>query len=62
MLQMIATLNGGAPIRLSYRGLSPLIAGAPFLVKGKRLPDGAIKAWTEGADGRLRMEGTSRAP
>jgi 3-methylfumaryl-CoA hydratase len=61
LLNIIATLAPAAPIRLDYRGLSPLIAGAPFSVKAKRLPDGAIRAWTEGADGRLRMEGISRA-
>ena len=46
-----------------YPGLivhGPLIAGEPFVVKAKRLPDGAIAAWTEGADGRVRMEGVSR--
>jgi 3-methylfumaryl-CoA hydratase len=61
MLNIIATLSGGEPIRLDYRGVAPLIAGAPFLVKARRLPDGGIRAWTEGADGRVRMEGISRA-
>ncbi|MDR6871013.1 3-methylfumaryl-CoA hydratase [Bosea sp. BE125] len=60
MLNIIATLSGGEPIKFDYRGVSPLIAGEPFTVKARRLPDGAIKAWTEGADGRLRMEGVSR--
>lgn len=60
MLNIIATLNGGAPIKLDYRGINPLIAGAPFTVKAMRLEDGAIRAWTEGADGRIRMEGVSR--
>ncbi|WP_332685075.1 FAS1-like dehydratase domain-containing protein [Bosea sp. (in: a-proteobacteria)] len=60
ILNLIATLNGGEPIRLDYRGLAPLIAGEAFQVKAKRLPDGAIAAWTEGADGRVRMEGVSR--
>lgn len=60
MLNIIATLSGGEPIRLDYRGLAPLIAGEDFWVKAKRLPDGAIAAWTEGADGRVRMEGVSR--
>jgi 3-methylfumaryl-CoA hydratase len=60
MLNIIATLTGGKPIRLDYRGVSPLIAGAPFKVKAKRMEDGAIRAWTEGADGRVRMEGVSR--
>jgi 3-methylfumaryl-CoA hydratase len=60
IMNIIATLSGGEPIRLDYRGLAPLIAGEPFQVKARRLPDGAIAAWTEGADGRVRMEGTSR--
>ena len=58
---IIATLTDGAPIRLDYRGLSPLIAGDVFRVKAKRLADGSVRGWTEGADGRLRMEGFSRA-
>lgn len=60
ILNIIATLSGGEPIKLDYRGIAPLIAGAPFKVKAKRLPDGAIAAWTEGADGLMRMEGVSR--
>lgn len=60
IMNIIATLSGGAPIRLDYRGLAPLIAGETFQVKAKRLADGAIAAWTEGADGRVRMEGVSR--
>ncbi|MDU0342220.1 FAS1-like dehydratase domain-containing protein [Bosea rubneri] len=60
IMNIIATLSGGEPIRLDYRGLAPLIAGEPFVVKAKRLADGAIAAWTEGADGRVRMEGVSR--
>lgn len=60
IMNIITTLSGGEPIRLDYRGLAPLIAGEPFQVKAKRLADGAIAAWTEGADGRVRMEGVSR--
>ncbi|CAN7654315.1 MaoC family dehydratase N-terminal domain-containing protein [Bosea sp. LjRoot90] len=60
IMNIIATLSGGEPIRLDYRGVAPLIAGEAFQVKAKRLPDGAIAAWTEGADGRVRMEGVSR--
>ncbi|KRE23806.1 protein dehydratase [Bosea sp. Root483D1] len=60
IMNIIATLSGGKPIRLDYRGLAPLIAGEAFQVKAKRLEDGAIAAWTEGADGRVRMEGVSR--
>lgn len=57
---IIATLTEGAPIRLDYRGLSPLIAGAVFRVKAKRQADGSVRGWTEGADGRMRMEGVNR--
>jgi 3-methylfumaryl-CoA hydratase len=60
IMNIIATLSGGEPIRLDYRGLAPLIAGEAFQVKAKRLEDGAIAAWTQGADGRVRMEGVSR--
>lgn len=59
LMNIIAALSGGEPIRLDYRGLAPLIAGEAFQVKARRLPDGAIAAWTEGADGRVRMEGVS---
>lgn len=57
---IIATLTEGAPIRLDYRGLSPLIAGDIFRVKAKRLADGSVRGWTEGMDGRVRMEGVHR--
>ena len=57
---IIATLMDGAPIRLDYRGLSPLIAGDVFRVKAKRLADGSVRGWTEGVDGRVRMEGFHR--
>lgn len=61
LVNIIATLSGGGPIRLDYRGVAPLIAGPAFKVKARRLPDGAIRAWTEGADGRVRMEGVNAA-
>ena len=57
---IITTLAEGAPLRLDYRGLAPLVAGEVFRAKAKRLPDGSIRGWTEGADGRVRMEGFSR--
>jgi 3-methylfumaryl-CoA hydratase len=57
---IIATLTEGAPIRLDYRGLSPLIAGDVFRVKAKRQVDGSVRGWTEGVDGRVRMEGFHR--
>ncbi|MGX1741347.1 FAS1-like dehydratase domain-containing protein [Bosea sp. NPDC055353] len=57
---ILATLTGGEPIRLDYRGLSPLIAGGVFRVKAKQQADGSVRGWTEGADGRVRMEGFHR--
>ena len=57
---IIVTLTGGEPLGLDYRGISPLIAGEIFRVKAKRQADGSVRSWTEGADGRLRMEGFSR--
>lgn len=61
MLNIAATLAGHSTLRLDYRGVSPLIAGAAFRVKARRRDDGTIRTWTEGADGRLRMEGTVQA-
>ncbi|HEV7260473.1 MAG TPA: MaoC family dehydratase N-terminal domain-containing protein [Bosea sp. (in: a-proteobacteria)] len=60
MLNIAATLAGRSTLRLDYRGVSPLVAGTAFRVKAERQDDGSIRTWTEGADGRLRMEGTAR--
>ena len=60
MLNIAATLAGRSTLKLDYRGVSPLIAGSTFRVKAKCGDDGTIRTWTEGADGRLRMEGTAR--
>jgi 3-methylfumaryl-CoA hydratase len=61
MLNIAATLAGTTTLALDYRGLSPLIAGGRFLVKARRNADGSIRTWTEGDDGRLRMEGSARS-
>ncbi|HEY5797349.1 MAG TPA: MaoC family dehydratase N-terminal domain-containing protein [Bosea sp. (in: a-proteobacteria)] len=61
MLNIAAALAGRSTLKLDYRGVSPLIAGNAFRVKARRQEDGTIRTWTEGADGRLRMEGTARA-
>lgn len=61
LANIIATLAGTATIAMDYRGLAPLIAGAPFRIKAARQPDRTIKAWTEGADGVVRMEATGTA-
>ncbi len=60
MLNIAATLAETTTLTLDYRGLSPLIAGGCFLVKARRNADGSLRTWTEGGDGRLRMEGTAR--
>jgi 3-methylfumaryl-CoA hydratase len=60
MLNIAATLAGRSTLKLDYRGVSPLIAGPAFHVKARRQDDGTIRTWTEGADGRLRMEGTAK--
>ncbi len=60
MLNIAATLAERSTLKLDYRGVSPLIAGSAFSVKARRQDDGTIRTWTEGADGRLRMEGTAR--
>jgi 3-methylfumaryl-CoA hydratase len=60
MLNIAATLAGATTLKLDYRGVSPLIAGGAFFVKAARQGDGTVRTWTEGSDGRLRMEGTAR--
>ena len=60
MLEEWAQATGQAFIRLDYRGISPLIAGDIFRVKAKRQADGSVRGWTEGVDGRVRMEGVHR--
>ncbi|PZO04588.1 MAG: protein dehydratase [Hyphomicrobiales bacterium] len=60
MLNIAATLAGTTTLALDYRGLSPLIAGGRFFVKARRSTAGSIRTWTEGSDGRRRMEGTAR--
>ncbi|MCU4179705.1 MaoC family dehydratase N-terminal domain-containing protein [Bosea sp. BH3] len=60
MLNIAAVLSGRSTLKLDYRGLNPLIAGGSFTVKAQRQGDGTIRTWTEGSDGRVRMEGTAR--
>jgi 3-methylfumaryl-CoA hydratase len=60
MFNLAAVLGGRAPARFSYRGLSPLIAGGVFSVRGARAADGSIACWVEAADGRITMEGRCR--
>jgi 3-methylfumaryl-CoA hydratase len=44
--------------RFSFRATAPLFAGEPLTVHARPEPDGAlIKAWIEGPEGRLAMQG-----
>ena len=58
---MAAVLLGAAPSRFRYRNLSALTAGGVFAVKGALRPGGSVACWTEGADGRVCLEGEGRA-
>ncbi|MGO4833442.1 MaoC family dehydratase N-terminal domain-containing protein [Rhizobiaceae sp. 2RAB30] len=53
MLHLAAKLNGGdCPARFSYRGMSPLFAGAPFSV----IADGTgLSFWTASGSGHVTM-------
>lgn len=57
LFNLAATLAGRTPAAFEHRGLSPLTAPAPFRVCGARGADGAIRCWTEAADGRVCMRG-----
>ena len=56
MLNLAATLMGGAPKTFSYRGVSPLILGEPFLVDAVKT-DGAINVQTISSSGVVTMTG-----
>jgi 3-methylfumaryl-CoA hydratase len=55
LLNLAAVLGGRPPVRITFRGLSPLIAGGSFQVRG-RMEAGAAHCWTEDATGRVTME------
>lgn len=55
MLEFAARLRGAAPSAFDYRGISPLIDGAPFTVNADATEQG-LHLWTAAADGRLCME------
>ena len=56
MLNLAAALMGGAPKTFSYRGVSPLILGEPFLVDAVKT-DGAINVQTISSSGVVTMTG-----
>ena len=62
LLNMSAILAGGRPGRFGYRGLSPVTAGEPMTVSGRREPDGSLYCWTESRDGRPCMEARVEPP
>lgn len=53
---LAAALLGRVPRHYAFRNVMPLVAGPVFRVAGVRGADGAVRCWTEGADGRARME------
>lgn len=55
LFNIAATLTGRAPASFDYRGLSPLIAGAPFTVHAARR-EGRVHCWTQNAAGATCME------
>lgn len=56
MLNLAATILGRAPTTFSYRGVSPLILGEPFLVDAVKT-DGAIAVQTISSSGVVTMAG-----
>lgn len=58
---LAAVLLGRAPARYNFRNVAPLVAGPIFRAAGARRADGALALWTEGADGRARMEAEAGA-
>jgi 3-methylfumaryl-CoA hydratase len=56
MFNLAAVLGGRRPRHFRYRGLTPLIAGQSFAIKGRRGPGGGIACWTENALGQTCME------
>ncbi|GGF14579.1 hypothetical protein GCM10011611_20490 [Aliidongia dinghuensis] len=59
MFNLAAELGGAAPSSFRYRGVSPLISGQRFAVRGRRHAAGGIHCWTEDAAGKICMESES---
>ena len=55
MLEFAAKLKGNPPTTFTFRGISPLMDGAPFTVNADETSEG-LHLWTAAADGRLCME------
>ena len=62
MLNIAADVLGRLPKRFSYRGLSPLICGAPFRVEAIAAPDGGLTTRAVSAEGVATMSGAVPAP
>ncbi len=58
---LAAELLGRVPRRYSFRNVAPLVAGPAFRIAGARDGEGAVRCWTEGADGAVRMEAEASA-
>lgn len=59
MLEFAASLKGSPPAMFDFRGISPLIDGAPFTVNAAEDADG-LRLWTASATGRLCMQAQAR--
>ncbi len=57
LFNLAATLGAGAPRRFDYRGVAPLIVGAPLRVCAKREAATQVKCWTE--SNGVKMEATA---
>ena len=55
MLAGLATKQGGAPSRFSYRAVSPLFATQPFRIAVKKGQNGELEIWAENGCGELAM-------
>jgi 3-methylfumaryl-CoA hydratase len=57
LLQQLALEHGGARqlAHFDFRGVSPLFAGRPFELEGRRVEDGTLALWARGPDGELAM-------
>lgn len=60
LVEYAADLKGGrAPAAFEYRGVQPLIAGAPFTVNASET-DAGLDIWSAGASGEPTMKGQAR--
>jgi 3-methylfumaryl-CoA hydratase len=59
LLNLAASLGGGAPRRFSYRATAPLVAGQPFDLHGLRSAAGDVECWSGDSAGSIAMKATA---